>query len=152
MPFLAIRLETGGGNWVSVTLWPPALIKSGANHRICKPIDFRFYSGPTFKHPNQHRDSVSRAGSRAGKNRLNFMSTTSTEPRCWCGHLERWHNFAGVCRWCARLELRRPQFNFIPRHQFTTELPEELRRRAADAVERALKTLPGQTKLDEDSV
>ena len=80
------------------------------------------------------------------------MTTTSAEPRCWCGHLERWHNFAGVCRWCARLELRRPQLNFIPRHQFTTELPEELRRRAADAVERALKTLPGQANLDEDIV
>ena len=79
------------------------------------------------------------------------MSITSVEPRCWCGHLERWHSFAVVCRWCARLELRRPQFNFIPRHTFATELPEELRRRAAEAVERALESLPGQLRLDDET-
>ena len=79
------------------------------------------------------------------------MTITSNETRCWCGHLKRWHNFAGVCRWCARLELRRPQLNFIPRHAFATELPDELRRRAADAVERALKSLPGQTALNDEA-
>ena len=38
------------------------------------------------------------------------MGKDSTQRRCWCGHLERWHSLAGVCRWCARMELRRPQF------------------------------------------
>ena len=46
---------------------------------------------------------------------------------------------AGVCRWCAKMELRRPRFNFMPRHAFATEVPEELRRQAAGAIERALK-------------
>ena len=54
--------------------------------------------------------------------------------RCWCGHLERWHSVAGVCRWCAKMELRRPQFNFSPRHEVATEIPWELQREAAAAV------------------
>ena len=53
-------------------------------------------------------------------------------------HLERWHSVAGVCRWCAKMELRRPQFNFMPRHSFATDIPEELRRQAAEAVSKAL--------------
>ena len=60
------------------------------------------------------------------------------ERRCWWEHLERWHSLAGVCRWCAKMELRHPQFNFMPRHLFATELPEEMRRQAAKAIERAL--------------
>ena len=79
------------------------------------------------------------------------MSKTSEEPRCWCGHLERWHNFAGVCRWCAKLELRQPQINFVPRHAFATELPEEMRRQAAEAIERALTSLPGLPDLDDEA-
>ena len=67
------------------------------------------------------------------------MGKDSTQRRCWCGHLERWHSLAGVCRWCARMELRRPQVNFMPRHAVATEIPEELRRQAAQAVERALR-------------
>ena len=63
----------------------------------------------------------------------------SEEGRRWCEHLKRWHSLAGVCRWCAKMELRRPQFNFTPRHPFATELPEETRRRAAEAFERALR-------------
>ena len=59
--------------------------------------------------------------------------------RCWCGHLESWHSLAGVCRWCAKMELRRPQFNFMPRHEFATEIPEVQKQRAADAVARLLK-------------
>lgn len=36
------------------------------------------------------------------------------------------------------MELRHPQFNFMPRHAFATEIPEEeLRRQAAEAVDRA---------------
>ena len=64
---------------------------------------------------------------------------TSEEKRCWCEHLERWHSVAGVCRWCAKMELRRAQFNCMLRHAFATEVPEELRRQAAGAIERALK-------------
>lgn len=59
--------------------------------------------------------------------------------RCWCGHLEPWHSRAGVCRWCAKMELRHPQFNFMPRHKFETEIPEVQKQRAADAVARLLK-------------
>jgi len=36
------------------------------------------------------------------------------------------------------MELRRPNFNFMPRHVFATDLPEELRRQAAEAVDKAL--------------
>jgi len=50
------------------------------------------------------------------------------EQMCWCDHLERWHSVAGICRWCAKMELRCPQFNFMPRHPSATEMPEELRR------------------------
>jgi hypothetical protein len=50
------------------------------------------------------------------------------EDRCWCGHLERWHHWTGICRWCARLELRRPEFNFVPRHGFATEIPERVKK------------------------
>ncbi len=66
------------------------------------------------------------------------MTKDSEERRCWCEHLERWHSVAGVCRWCAKMELRRPNFNFMPRHVFATDLPEELRRQAAEAVDKAL--------------
>ena len=59
--------------------------------------------------------------------------------RCWCEHLESWHSVAGVCRWCAKMELRRPQFNFMPRHEFATEIPEELKKGAAEAFERGLR-------------
>ena len=64
------------------------------------------------------------------------QSETQKAPPCWCDHLEGWHTFAGVCRWCAKMELRRPQFNFMPRHALATEIPEELRRQAAEAVDR----------------
>ena len=66
---------------------------------------------------------------------------TASDERCWCEHLKQWHSVAGVCRWCAKMELRRPQFNFTPRHPFATELPEEMRRQAAIAFERAMKGL-----------
>ena len=66
------------------------------------------------------------------------MANDSAERRCWCEHLERWHSVAGVCRWCAKMELRRPNFNFMPRHAFALEIPEELRRRAAEAVANSL--------------
>ena len=59
--------------------------------------------------------------------------------RCWCGHLERWHSVAGVCRWCAKMELRHPQFNFMPRHAFATDVPEYLKRGAAEAVAQMLQ-------------
>ena len=63
----------------------------------------------------------------------------SEERRCWCDHLKRCHSVAGVCRWCAKMELRHPQFNFMPRHAFATEILEELRRQAAEAVDTALR-------------
>ena len=62
----------------------------------------------------------------------------ATERRCWCEHLERWHSVAGICRWCAKMEMRRLNFNFMPRHAFATEILEELRREAAEAVAKAL--------------
>jgi len=37
------------------------------------------------------------------------------------------------------MELRRPQFNFMPRHEFATEIPEELKKGAAEAFERGLR-------------
>ena len=67
------------------------------------------------------------------------------EQRCWCEHLERWHSLAGVCRWCAKMELRHPQFNFMPRHPFATEMPVEMRRHAAEAIERAMRGLSGRS-------
>ena len=36
------------------------------------------------------------------------------------------------------MELRHPQFNFMPRHPFAVELPEEMRRGAANAIDRVL--------------
>ena len=77
------------------------------------------------------------------------MARKPREERCWCEHLERWHSVAGVCRWCAKNELRRPQFNFMPRYALATEMPEEMRRQAAEAVERALKGNPGPEGVDE---
>ena len=62
------------------------------------------------------------------------MAHSEVKKRCWCEHLERWHSQAGICRWCAKMELRHPQFNFMPRHEFATELPEELKQRAANAT------------------
>ena len=59
--------------------------------------------------------------------------------RCWCEHLEKWHSVAGVCRWCAKMELRHPQFNFTPRHVFAEEMPEEWLGDLAEAVSKALK-------------
>ena len=67
------------------------------------------------------------------------MGTISDLQSCWCGHLERWHSLAGVCRWCAKMELRRPQFNFMPRHTFATETPEDQQLKAAEAMGRALR-------------
>jgi hypothetical protein len=37
----------------------------------------------------------------------------------------------------------------MPRHAFATEMPEEMRRQAAEAVERALKGIPGPEGVDE---
>ena len=68
--------------------------------------------------------------------------------RCWCDHLERWHSVAGVCRWCAKMELRHPQFNFMPRHPFTTEMPEDLRRQAVEAVDRLLRRVADHGDLE----
>ena len=62
--------------------------------------------------------------------------------RGWCDHQEKWHSVAGICRWCAKMELRHPQFNFIPRHVFSEVMPEELRRGAVEAVSNALKKRP----------
>ena len=42
------------------------------------------------------------------------------------------------------MELRRPQFNFMPRHSFAVETPPELQRRAADAMDRALRGLTNE--------
>jgi hypothetical protein len=47
------------------------------------------------------------------------------------------------------MELLRPLFNFMPRHAFATKMPEEMRRQAAEAVERALKGIPGPEVADE---
>ena len=44
------------------------------------------------------------------------------------------------------MELRRPQFNFMPRHAFATDIPEELRRQAAEADS---KTLGGTANPDD---
>ena len=49
------------------------------------------------------------------------------DERCWCGHLKRWHHWMGICRWCAKLELRRPQINYMPRHPFSVRIPDKLR-------------------------
>jgi len=57
-----------------------------------------------------------------------------SESHCWCDHLERWHSVAGVCRWCAKMELRHPQFNFMPRHVFTIDMPEYMERDLAESV------------------
>ncbi len=75
------------------------------------------------------------------------MSKTSDEP-CWCGHRKRWHNLAGVCRWCAKMELRHPNFNFMPRHAFATEVPEELRHQAAEAADRLLRESQEQDDVE----
>ena len=39
-----------------------------------------------------------------------------------------------ICRWCAKMELRRPQFNFMPRHAFETEFPEKLIHKTVNAI------------------
>ena len=70
--------------------------------------------------------------------------TEEAAQRCWCGHLQLWHRLAGVCRWCAKMELRHPQFIFMPRHVFATEIPLEMHGRAADAVKRKLGGLSEQ--------
>ena len=49
---------------------------------------------------------------------------------------------AGVCRWCAKMELRRPQFNFLPKHVFSPEIPVGQRINAAEAMNRALNRPP----------
>jgi hypothetical protein len=46
------------------------------------------------------------------------------------------------------MELRHPQFNFKPRHPFTTEMPEDLRRQAAEAVDRALRRVADHGDLE----
>ena len=40
--------------------------------------------------------------------------------------------------------MRRPKFNFMPRHALATEIPEELRRQAANAVDRALRGITNE--------
>jgi hypothetical protein len=37
------------------------------------------------------------------------------------------------------MELRHPQFNFMPRHTFATKLPDELKQLAANVVAKLLK-------------
>ena len=66
------------------------------------------------------------------------------EERCWCGHLQRWHHWTGICRRCAKMELRRPQFNFMPRHAFAPEIPEELVHRTANAIGRLMRARSGR--------
>lgn len=62
----------------------------------------------------------------------------TTERRCWCEHLERWHDYSGMCLWCARREAK-TGFNFDPRHPFALEIPWERKQAAADALGRMLK-------------
>ena len=62
------------------------------------------------------------------------MAHSGLKKRCWCEHLERWHSLAGIRRWCAKMELIHPQFNFMPRHEYSTEIPEELKQRVANAI------------------
>ena len=50
--------------------------------------------------------------------------------------------------WCAKMELRHPRFNFMPRHPFTTEMPKDLRRQAAEAVDRALRRVADHGDLE----
>ncbi len=63
----------------------------------------------------------------------------SEEERCWCEHLKQWHRLAGICRWCAKMELRHSRFNFMPRHSFATGMPQERHGQAAGAFDRALR-------------
>ena len=77
---------------------------------------------------------------------FNYEGTVGKK-RCWCDHLERWNRFAGVCRWCAKIELRHPQFNFMPLPPFTTEMPEDLRRQSVEAVDRLLRRSPTTVTL-----
>ena len=51
---------------------------------------------------------------------------------CWCGHQVKFHHMQ-VCKWCARMERRYPQFNFMPRHEISARTP---RRIAAIALEK----------------
>ena len=51
---------------------------------------------------------------------------------CWCGHQVKYHHMQ-VCKWCARMERRYPQFNFMPRHEISARTP---RRIAAIALEK----------------
>lgn len=54
-----------------------------------------------------------------------FISIADVD-RCACGHLKHFHISQGVedvCRWCAKMELRHPQFNFTPRHKFMRQGP-----------------------------
>ena len=56
---------------------------------------------------------------------------------CWCGHQVRWHVMQ-VCRWCARMERRYPQWNMTPRHEIAAEMPESYREDAARVIDEIL--------------
>ena len=56
----------------------------------------------------------------------------SPSDMCWCGHQIKFHVMQ-VCKWCARMERRYPQLNFMPRHEISTSLP---RRYMAIALEK----------------
>ena len=56
----------------------------------------------------------------------------------------------GICRWCAKMELRRPQFNFMPRHAFAPEIPEELIHRTANTIGRLMRGRSGLGREDAD--
>ena len=50
-----------------------------------------------------------------------------------CLHHRKWH-VMGVCRWCARMELRYPNANWMSGHEFVDD-PEVVRRILSEALE-----------------
>lgn len=45
----------------------------------------------------------------------------TTEQHCQlCLHHRKWH-VLGVCRWCGRMELRYPNANWMPGHEFVDD-------------------------------
>ena len=60
----------------------------------------------------------------------------TTEHHCHCQlclHHRKWH-VMGVCRWCGRMELRYPNANWMPGHEFVSD-PEVVRRLLSEALE-----------------
>ena len=56
---------------------------------------------------------------------------------CWCGHQVKFHHMQ-VCKWCARMERRYPQFNFMPRHKIATSVPRRYMVAAVEKLEESL--------------